>query len=153
MKVLMATPYFYPRVGGLELYAEAVARELVVAGWEVHVVTSAEVAGSEQYAGMTIHRLKAAFVVSNTPVNPLWRWQLRRLIAELKPDVINVHAPVPTMALAATAAAGRTPVVVTYHAGSMKKGRRGVDQLIGVYEHVLHLGRLGYAKCLARCSS
>ncbi len=134
MKVLIATPYFSPRIGGLELYAEAVARELLTAGWEVHVVTSGAQPGTEKYKGITIHRLRPAFVVSNTPVNPFWRWQLRRIIKDIAPDVINVHAPVPTMALAASAAAGRIPVVVTYHAGSMKKGRFLVDQLIATYE-------------------
>jgi glycosyltransferase involved in cell wall biosynthesis len=38
MKILIAPPYFYPRVGGLENYALAIARGLRANGWEVVVV-------------------------------------------------------------------------------------------------------------------
>lgn len=135
MKIIMATPYFYPRVGGLELYAQQMALQLVARGHEVHIVTSGKKRETVKLHGMTVHRLRAWAVVSNTPVSPTWTRQIRKLVRGIQPDVINVHAPVPSMALAAAAAAGRTPLVVTYHAGSMKKGRALVDSVISLYEH------------------
>ena len=38
MKVLIATPYFWPQVGGMENYARFLARGLSEAGCEVVVV-------------------------------------------------------------------------------------------------------------------
>src|ERR1700683_648788 len=137
MKILIATPYFYPKVGGLERYAGTVALGLAEQGHEVHIVTSADARGTTQWNRVSVHTLRSWFVLSNTPVNPLWVRQLRRLIRDIKPDVINVHAPVPSMALAAAAAAGARPVVVTYHAGDMKKGRPGADLLIGMYQRLV----------------
>jgi len=135
MKIIMATPYFYPRVGGLELYAQQMAAQLVARGHEVHIVTSGKQRETVVLHGLTVHRLRAWTVISNTPVSPTWTRQIRRIVRDVRPDVMNVHAPVPSMALAAAAAAGRTPLVVTYHAGSMKKGRALVDSVIGLYEH------------------
>jgi glycosyltransferase involved in cell wall biosynthesis len=134
MKILMATPYFHPRIGGLELYAEQIARGLAARGHEIHIVTSGASRESVTYAGLTIHRLPVAFMLSQTPIHPGWAWHLRKLIHTLQPDLINVHAPVPSMALMAAMAAGRTPVVTTYHAGSMKKGRFVLDLMIAAYE-------------------
>lgn len=152
MKLLIATPYFGTHVGGLEHYVQHTAEALAARGWEVHVVTSGApkttgLTGSttEQVGGLTIHRLRTSFVLSNTPVGLGWMLAARRLIRELAPDVINVHAPVPSVALAVTAAAGSTPVVVTYHAGSMKKGQPVIDAVIGVYERVLLPWMLGRA--------
>jgi glycosyltransferase involved in cell wall biosynthesis len=75
--------------------------------------------------------------VSNTPVNPAWWSQLRRLLVDLRVDVVNAHAPVPGLADLA-AFRSPVPVVLTYHAGSLVKGRATVDVLLRAYErHVL----------------
>ena len=147
MKVVIATPYFNPKIGGLELYAEHIAHGLATAGWEVHVITSGATVSHTKQGNITVHTLKTWLQIANTPVNPQWVLQARKLIKALKPDIINVHAPVPSMALAVAAAAGDTPVVVTYHAGSMHKGSLFADMIIGVYE------RLFMPALLARSSA
>jgi glycosyltransferase involved in cell wall biosynthesis len=58
------------------------------------------------------------------------------LLRRLRVDVINTHSPVPFLADAAVIAAGRRPIVQTYHSGSMAKGRQPIDALIGFYERV-----------------
>ena len=136
MKILMVTPYFWPKIGGLERYAYEIARRLTARGNEVHVITSGTERATTTMDGLMIHYVKASFTVSNTPVNPAWLWQMRRIIVQVRPDVINVHAPVPSLALVALAAAGKTALVTTYHAGSMKKGLAVPDALIAVYERI-----------------
>ncbi len=136
MKVLIATPYYAPKLGGLERYAQIIAEHLATDGWEVHVLTSGQTRGMAKLNGVTVHTLSAWAVLANTPINPLWSLQARRLIQQLQPDVINVHAPVPSMALAVALATGKTPLVVTYHAGSMKKGHLLPDSLIWIYEQL-----------------
>lgn len=137
MKILITTPYFHPQVGGLEQYAAQIALGLRERGHQVHIVTSGPADTTEQWQGLTIHRLKTVAKLSNTPWSPWWPRQLRQLIADIKPDIVNTHAPVPSMALATLKAVGATPLVTTYHAGSMKKGAWPVDLLIGAYERWL----------------
>lgn len=124
MKVLIATPYFWPRVGGMENYARFVARGLTEAGCEVVVVCGDPTVRRPvraQIDNYPVWRLPVWRVVSNTPVNPAWCWWLRRIIRIERPNVINAHTPVPFMVDAVSWAAGRTPVVVTYHAATLLK--------------------------------
>ena len=141
MNVLLVTPYYYPKIGGLEIYA----RQLALALAERHdvritVVTSNGSRKSviEQVDGMTVYRLGTWFKVSNTPVNPLWAFKMRAIIKRIRPDVIHAHTPVPSMADAAALAAGKTPLVVTYHAATLQKAGSTlfniVARMYGLYE-------------------
>ena len=65
MKILMVTPYFWPKIGGLERYAYEIARRLVQRGHTVDVITSGPATSVEWLDGMTVHRLKARWTISN----------------------------------------------------------------------------------------
>ena len=121
--ILITTPYFYPTVGGMENYAFAVARGLVTRGFKVVVACGDHIGHIQMQTidGITIYRLPLWFTVSNTPVNPLWPFMLRRIIRKERPDIINAHTPVPFMVDMTALAAGRTPLVVTYHAATLFK--------------------------------
>ena len=123
MKILIAVPYFFPRVGGMENYARALAEGLSVSGHRVVVVCGDKVSRvkKQKLGRLTVYRLPLGLVVSNTPVNPLWFFMLRRIIKTEKPDIINAHTPVPGMVDMAALAAGRVPLVVTYHAATLRK--------------------------------
>ena len=124
MKVLIATPYFWPQVGGMENYARFLARGLSEAGCEVVVVCGDRAVRRptlDKVDGFPVWRLPVWRVVSNTPVNLAWWRHLRRIIRTERPDVINAHTPVPFMVDMVTWAAGRLPVVVTYHAATLLK--------------------------------
>ncbi len=137
-RLVVVAPYFYPKIGGLEKYAHTVATGMAASGeWEVSIVTSnheGRAYKKEVVDGMTVHRLPAWWILSNTPINPLWFFWLRRFYRQERPDLIHVHSPVPFIADMATFAAGSIPVVMTYHAGSMAKGRTSIDLLIRLYE-------------------
>jgi glycosyltransferase involved in cell wall biosynthesis len=51
-------------------------------------------------------------------------------------DVVNAHAPVPGLGDLAVLISGR-PAVMTYHAGSMIKGHRFRDRVLGLYERLV----------------
>lgn len=142
MKVLIVSPYFAPKVGGLEFYALAVAKGLQAKGHEVLVVTSNHQSNREDEIavdGVRVVRLPILIRLSNTPINPFWYFRLKRIIKTERPAVINTHSPVPFIADMATFAAGSIPVVATYHAGSMLKGTGGlIDAVLRLYEtHIL----------------
>jgi glycosyltransferase involved in cell wall biosynthesis len=123
MKLLIATPYFSPKVGGLENYAHSLALELIKLGWEVIVVCGYTNSGVTKTTldGLTVYRLPIFKTVSNTPINLRWYRMLRHIIKTEKPHIINAHTPVPFMVDMVLLAAGKTPVVVTYHAATLLK--------------------------------
>ncbi|MEU3840876.1 glycosyltransferase family 4 protein [Streptomyces sp. NPDC028635] len=140
--VAVVAPYYPPHVGGCESYAAHVARAVAEDPAMRAVVITSNTAGWRTTfaddAGIPVVRLGTWARWSNTPVSPLWPLQLRRWLRRLDVDVVNAHAPVPGLGELAVAVAGRRPAVLTYHAGSMSKGRPHVDRLIRWYErHVL----------------
>lgn len=138
MKILFVTPFFSPSVGGVQQYVQN-----LVSGYarehELVIITSLlpGTAAHEELDGVRIYRLKGLISLSNTPLNPLWFWQIRKIIHEEKPDIIDAHSPVPFMADVALYAAKGYPTVLTYHAGSMLKGSGLVDVLLGAYERII----------------
>ncbi|MEX2055283.1 MAG: glycosyltransferase family 4 protein, partial [Candidatus Andersenbacteria bacterium] len=137
-KIVFVTPYFPPHGGGLEQYARTVAlcleRDYSA---KVVVITSGEQHGKDKKSvveGLTIYRLGYSLKVSNTPMGLLWPFKVRRIMREEAPNLVNVHTPVTGIGDIAAKWAGRVPLVVTYHAGSMQKGRSFVDWVITLYE-------------------
>ncbi|MFF4343624.1 glycosyltransferase family 4 protein [Kitasatospora sp. NPDC001540] len=142
--VAVVAPYYPPRIGGVEHYASRVARAVAAdPAFRAVVITSG--AGLRttvtEEDGVRVVRLGTWLKLSNTPLSPLWPLQLRRWLRRTGAQVVNAHAPVPGLGDLAVLLAGRRPAVLTYHAGSMRKGGPGsglADRLIGAYErHVL----------------
>ncbi len=117
VKAVIVAPYFYPQVGGVEVYTLNMARQLREMGWEVAIVTTGNrsISVPDSVEGMPVYRLRTLAKVSNTPVGAGWRRQLRRIFEAEQPDVINAHTPVPYLADMAQRASGRVPFVLTYH--------------------------------------
>lgn len=146
LRVAVVTPRYPPEVGGLEGYVARVATTLHRAGSEVTVITTGRSRRTthDTRDGIPVIRLGTWLTLSNTPLNPLWWWQLRRLLRRLEIDVVNAHAPVPGLADIA-ALTSRVPVVLTYHAGSLVKGDHPVDPLLRAYER--HILPRVFARC------
>lgn len=139
-RLLIVAPYFYPKIGGVENYAYHLAKRLDDE-YDVTIVTSnpdtqARNVEESVLDGMHVYYLPVWKTLSNTPLHPFWFFMLWRIIQKERPDIINVHSPVPFMADMAAYAAGRRPIVVTYHSGSMIKndGSRLINGIIAVYE-------------------
>src|SRR5207244_11683235 len=79
-------------------------------------------------------RLPMMLKLSNSPLHPGWFCMLKRIFHEEKPNIINTHSPVPGLVDVSAAAGKDVPLVVTYHSGSMRKGKLLADNLIGMYE-------------------
>ena len=141
--VAIVAPYYPPHIGGSENYAAQVARAVADDPAMRAVVITSNTTGRRTTFGVDagdvpVIRLGTWARLSNTPVNPLWPLQLRHWLRLLKVDVVNAHAPVPGLGDLAVAVSGRRPAVLTYHAGSMSKGRKNVDRAIRWYErHIL----------------
>lgn len=137
--VLMVAPYFPPHSGGLERYVDEVARGLHRQhDWRVVVLTTSESDKDEQevHHGCTVYRLRVGHKISNTPFSFHWLRAVRRVLREVQPDIVNVHTPVPGLGdLVAWLLPRHIPLVVTYHADSMRKGSLLPDIVVWLYEH------------------
>lgn len=144
VRVAVVTPSYPPAVGGLERYTQQIALALRDhPDFEVVVITAGTAKRTRTAVedGITVVRLASWVTVSHTRMSGWWPIQLPRLFRSHRIDVINAHAPTPYLADVATYVAGRRPVVLTYHAGSMVKGgdgvTRAVDALLRTYERVV----------------
>jgi hypothetical protein len=91
VKVVIVAPYFYPSVGGAEVYTINIARQLKAMGWEVVIVTTGKrhTSAPESIEGMPLHRLRTLIKISNTPIGLRWRRNLRRIFQIEQPDLIR----------------------------------------------------------------
>jgi glycosyltransferase involved in cell wall biosynthesis len=143
--VAFVTAYYPPHMGGVENYVARVADALAQAEDLEPVVITTRDSGwrttVDVEGGVKVVRLRAWLKVSNSPISPLWPVQVRRWLRKTGATVVNAHAPVPGLADIAVAVSGRRRTVLTYHAGTMRKGVPGTaiaDRVIARYEkHVL----------------
>ena len=139
--LLVVAPYFPPHRGGLERYAYEIAqRHTNLPDWNVVVLTTSDTAYDvvEERDGMKLYRLGYTHKLSNTPFSFHWPSRVRHIIQEVSPDVIHIHTPVPGLGdLASFLAPQNVPQLVTYHGGSMKKGKVIPDTIIALYENLI----------------
>lgn len=124
MRVVHVSDCFAPRTGGIETQVGDLARHQAAAGHEVHVLTATLGEGGERGGvvdvedGVHVHRLGARLPF-DLPVNPLAGPRLLRdAYADLRPDVVHVHAGVLSPFAfdgARLAMAAGLPTAVTWH--------------------------------------
>jgi glycosyltransferase involved in cell wall biosynthesis len=139
-KIIFVTPYFYPHSGGLENYVYNIASKLSEKyNWDIVVITSGDRNEKriEIVNSIKIYRLPLLFKIYNTPINPLWYFQIKNIIEKEKPDIVNAHSPVPFISDIAALAVGNIPLILTYHSGTMKKNKFLSDILIWIYEKII----------------
>ena len=122
-KLMIFFPYFYPHIGGVENYILNIAGRLKDK-YEIVIVTCNHENNKldlKEIKGFKTYRLPYWFNVSNTPVNPLWYFQIKKIIKKEKPDFINAHMPVPFMVDVVTLLSPKK-TFVTYHNDVIKSG-------------------------------
>jgi glycosyltransferase involved in cell wall biosynthesis len=140
--VAVVAPNYFPMIGGVENYARRVAHAVADDPRMRAVVVTASPTRWRSSLGadgdVPVVRLGTWVRHLNTPVNPLWLWQLPRWLRRLDVDLVEAHAPVPGLGDLAIVLSGLRPSVLTYHAGTMVQGHKDVDLLVNAYErHVL----------------
>jgi len=139
LKVLLASMDFPPSVGGVAAHVYELGRELVRQDHQVRVETfriPADALAVEAVAGMDVRREPPGHRL-------LWRRnlrrQLKRAVAEFKPDVIHVHGLRPL-----TPAKGLgVPVIFTNHtSGFLQRVERGGMKVRRVNAMMAHAARV-----------
>jgi glycosyltransferase involved in cell wall biosynthesis len=123
MRILLLSEFYPPILGGLELHVQTLARALLSRGHDVRVATlgdsACEVSDDVPVRRLasTTSRLAGLHQSSQRPFlppvpDPEVAWQLRRLLASFRPDVVHAHNWI-----AASLIGGwrRPPLVLTAH--------------------------------------
>ena len=112
LRIIQASSYFYPHIGGVETHVSELSQSLAEIGHEVTVLC-ADVPKSKQFEplnGFTIRRFPAL----DLPYIP-YMYFLKNKLSKLEADVIHSHYPPPFMSHATVSALKDTPHVLTYH--------------------------------------
>ncbi|MDD1720512.1 MAG: glycosyltransferase family 4 protein [Euryarchaeota archaeon] len=112
MKILQASSYFYPHIGGVETHVLELSQNLLDMGHDVLVVCAQAPKSPPFQAldGLSVFRLPAL----DLPYIP-YTWFLRRRLSPFKADVIHSHYPPPFMSYGAIKGLPQLPHVLTYH--------------------------------------
>ncbi|HIH64461.1 glycosyltransferase [Methanothermobacter thermautotrophicus] len=90
MKVLIVSPYFYPKTGGLENYAYNILKRLDL---DITVICSNHL--PENSIGLIekikMIRLKPTYTISNTPLRLDLIVKISNLLKREKFDIVNAH--------------------------------------------------------------
>ncbi len=117
MRVLIVLTYYRPHTSGLTIYAERLAKAMVLRGHTVTVLTSRydpSLPAEEVQDGVRIVRAPVLFRLSKGVIMPTFGFIANRLVREN--DVIHLHLP--QFDAAGIAIRGRLwkkPTVITYH--------------------------------------
>ena len=131
MKIAFIVNNYPPRVGGVELHVQALARELAAQGHQPLVVTLGDRHGPSIDQGVEVitlpERLRIANVLGFPPLGT--RRRLNRLLRERSVEIVSVHTRFFPMSFIGVRAARRAalPVIHTEHGSDhVKTGSRFV---------------------------
>jgi len=149
MNVLIISPYFYPKKGGLENYSYNIAKILLEKGHDITVLCSDHEKESKKEIvdRIRIIRLKPDFILSNTPIRFNLFFTMSKLVRENNFDLINAHTPVPFYADVAAIVSKRysIPFVLTYHNDNIKT-TFAINIIANVYNYSFNLATLKLSK-------
>ncbi len=119
MKIAFVVNNYPPKVGGVELHVQALAKELVRAGHEVLVITLGEQIGLRSDDSVTVVTMREKMRVADTFGFPTFNSvkRIKRLLKSHRIDVVSVHTrffPMTIIGLA-HAKALKIPAVLTEH--------------------------------------
>ena len=135
MKVALVCDWYRPRIGGLELHLQDLARALRTSGHDVVVITSTP--GADQIDGLPVRRIDAPLLPGlDLLYTPEGFRRVAEAIAGERPDVVHAHVSIVSpVALAGAVAAQRQQraTVVTFHSIVPRTSAlaRGVGALLG----------------------
>ena len=121
MRVLLLTPLYIPRIGGLEIFVQQLAQELRTRGHEIAIVTShgdEAIAGLEQVDGVPVLRVDAHEVIESRDASGILRTQfhIAKFAREFSADVVHSHDAGPVLWMYQRGNRhDETPLIVTLH--------------------------------------
>lgn len=83
MKVVQVTPYFLPKIGGIENYVSRLSYELRKKGWDVKIITT----GFEKNRENVIY-LRPVFSILRNPIP----FGLKKILENEKADIFHLHS-------------------------------------------------------------
>jgi glycosyltransferase involved in cell wall biosynthesis len=119
MKLLIITPYFYPKIGGVEKYIYELTKHLLIYDLDIIIVSYKwdKYDNLKNIENIKQYKLTSMFKISTTPVDLFIYQNLLKIVNDEKPDIINSHTPVPLVSDVASRIANdkKIPFILNYH--------------------------------------
>jgi glycosyltransferase involved in cell wall biosynthesis len=118
LRVMHVGKFYRPHVGGIETHVEALCKELR-RSMDVRVLVANTGPRGEDCLidGVPVTRAASPMSIAGAPVCPGMVWQIRKS----RPDIVHLHLPNPTGALALLLSGYRGRVVVTWHSDVIRQ--------------------------------
>lgn len=135
-RVAFVSDWFAPRRGGIESHLKGLGQALIRAGAKVSAITAQPGAQGGEIEVVAVEGLRLPG--ADLAISPLLLRRMRRALAEVRPDVVHIHASIVAPACLAGLIAARgagLPVVLTAHsdlAALMPLFRLAGERLRGV---------------------
>jgi len=112
VRIIQASSYFYPHIGGVETHVLELSQTLQDMGHDVIVLCAAvpKSRPTEVLNGLNVHRFPAI----DLPYVP-YMFALRRRVAQFSANVVHSHYPPPFMSYGTVKGLPQIPHVLTYH--------------------------------------
>lgn len=131
MRVLHVPYVWAPdAVGGTEVFVEALAQALGPLGWESSIAAPAAVDARYAHEGVPVLRFAMGDITDDVVAqwgggDPAAARSFARVLDEVRPDVVHLHALTPAASVRVAAEVKRrgVPLVVTYHTPTMSCSR------------------------------
>jgi len=118
LKVLHVGKFYPPHMGGIETHLQALCGELRKSvDLRVMVASENERRVDETIDDVPVSRMPTPWTVASTPLCPGMVREIRAAHA----DIVHIHLPNPTAALAYLASGHRGSLVVTYHSDTVRQ--------------------------------
>ena len=142
MKIFHVPFCYYPdKVGGTEIYVQALCRDLNKIGVECVIVAPGDQSKSYQWEGVEVRRIAVSSEIGDLeemygPGDDLAAREFEKILEEIKPDLVHIHAHTRAISLkmVQTIKSRSIPVVFTYHTptvtchnGMLLCGKRACD--------------------------
>jgi len=111
MKIIEVTPFYYPEIGGVEVYVRRISTDLANRGHNVYVVTSRlpKIPSIEYQDKIKIIRL---FCLGRDDPFPIG---ILKIINSIKPDIINTHGFLFWFSFKVSKLYRKYPLIFTFH--------------------------------------
>jgi glycosyltransferase involved in cell wall biosynthesis len=112
LKIIQASSYFYPHIGGVETHVTELSQSLVEMGHDVTVLC-ADVPKSKKFELLNGFRV-CRFPALDLPYVP-YICSLKKRLSKFDADVVHSHYPPPFMSNAVSTTLNDVPHILTYH--------------------------------------
>lgn len=133
MRILHVGKFYHPYKGGIESFLRDLVQSQVKAGMDASVLVHHQelfrATRTENPGGINVTRVLSLGHFVYAPIAPTFGYQLKRMLADFKPDILHLHLPNPS-AFWVLALMQRRPIVIQWQSDVVTSQ---IDKKLGIF--------------------